>query len=198
MASTLDVASAGRFELGVGAGWNEWEWREYGYGFPPRGDRLQYLRETLEVLTRMFGPERATFEGSQVRVRNAVLEPKGLQQPRIPIIVGGNGPNVTWRLAVKFADELNLDGPTVDNVEAWLPTIRQRCEEAGRDPATLPVSALLFWRGVKGAARIDALGRLRELGLYRVHTDLGGEAVAGDEAYHEWKADCLAAGVEVG
>ena len=65
-------------------------------------------------------------------VHDAIHEPKGLQQPRIPILVGGNGPKVTWRLAARFADELNLDTLTPAQVEAALPVIRERCEEVGR------------------------------------------------------------------
>ena len=71
----------------------------------------------------MLAPGRATYEGTHAHVRDAIHEPKGLQQPRIPILVGGNGPKVTWRLAARFADELNLDALTPDRVEAALPVI---------------------------------------------------------------------------
>ena len=107
--STIDVISGGRAILGIGAGWKEDEWLAYGYGFPPAGERLAVLADQLEIITRMLGPGRATFEGTHAHVRDAIHEPKGLQQPRIPILVGGNGPKVTWRLAARFADELNLD-----------------------------------------------------------------------------------------
>ena len=65
----------------------------------------------------MLAPGRATYEGQHAHVRDAIHEPKGLQQPRIPILVGGNGPKVTWRLAARFADELNLDALTPSQVE---------------------------------------------------------------------------------
>ena len=71
------------------------------------------------------------------RVRDAINIPKPLQQPHVPIMVGGNGQNVTWRLAARYADELNLDGKSPSEVAAALPIIRSRCEEIGRDPATL-------------------------------------------------------------
>ena len=110
--STIDVISGGRAILGIGAGWKEDEWLAYGYGFPPAGERLAVLADQLEIITRMLGPGRATCEGTHAHVRDAIHEPKGLQQPRIPILVGGNGPKVTWRLAARFADELNLDALT--------------------------------------------------------------------------------------
>ena len=108
MSSTIDVISGGRFELGIGAGWKEEEWRAYGYGFPTIGERLAALRDHLEVIVRMLEPGRATYHGEYASVNGAINLPKGLQSPRIPIIVGGNGQNVTFRIAVRFADELNL------------------------------------------------------------------------------------------
>src|SRR5450756_1705513 len=104
LASTLDVISNGRFELGIGAGWKEDEWRAYGYGFPTVGERLGALRDHLEIVTRMLAPGPATYQGAYASVKDAINEPKGLQSPRPPIIVGGNGENVTFRLAAKFAD----------------------------------------------------------------------------------------------
>jgi F420-dependent oxidoreductase-like protein len=196
MAATLDVASGGRTELGIGAGWNEWEWRGYGYGFPPTAERLQRLREALEVVTRMLEPGRATWHGEQIHVEDAVCEPKGAQQPRIPIIVGGNGPKVTWRLAARFADELNLSDPTVDQIAEWLPVIRQRCEEIGRDPATLPVSAEMFWHGTTGGPRIETLQRVSQLGLVRIHSNFA-ESADSDEPLHAFAEDCRAAGLEL-
>ncbi len=129
--STIDVISGGRAILGIGAGWKEDEWRAYGYGFPPAGERLEVLADQLEIITRMLGPGRATFEGAHAHVRDAIHEPKGLQQPRIPILVGGNGPKVTWRLAARFADELNLDALAPAQVEAALAGHRRAMRGGG-------------------------------------------------------------------
>ncbi|MFL5755755.1 MAG: LLM class flavin-dependent oxidoreductase, partial [Chloroflexota bacterium] len=106
LASTLDVISGGRFELGIGAGWKEDEWRAYGYGFPTLAERMDAFGDHLEVISRMLEPGRATYRGPHARVVGAINQPKGLQ-PRIPIIVGGNGRNRTFRYAARFADELN-------------------------------------------------------------------------------------------
>jgi F420-dependent oxidoreductase-like protein len=167
--STIDVISGGRAELGIGAGWKEDEWRAYGYGFPDAPERLAILAEHLEIITRMLGPGRATFAGTHAHVVDAIHEPKGLQEPRLPIIVGGNGPKVTWRLAARFADELNLDALMPDEVERALPVIAERCREIGREPASLRVSVHV-WGRPDAPPGVDRRQRLRDyagLGLSR-------------------------------
>jgi F420-dependent oxidoreductase-like protein len=175
MAGTVDTISGGRFELGIGAGWKKDEWNAYGYGFPPTKERLAMLRDGLGVISAMLAPGRtthATYEGEHASVRDAINLPKGLQSPRIPIMVGGNGPQVTWRLAARFADELNLDGLSPDEVEAALPVIRSRCEEIDRDTATLRVSLHAWWGddswSQAGKERVAYLRRLADLGVDRV------------------------------
>ena len=167
--STLDILSGGRMELGIGAGWKEDEWIAYGYGFPPVAERLAILADYLEIITRMLGPGRATWAGRYAHVIDAIHEPKGLQQPRIPILIGGNGPKVTWRLAARFADELNLDALAPEDVERALPVIAQRCEEVGRDPSTLRVSIHMWGPAYAepGTARRQRLRQYMDLGLDR-------------------------------
>lgn len=194
--STLDVVSGGRAILGIGAGWKEDEWLAYGYGFPSAGERLAILADHLEIITRMLGPGRATWEGVHAHVRDAIHEPKGLQQPRIPILVGGNGPNVTWRLAARFADELNLDALAPTQVEAALPVIASRCTEIGRDPATLAVSVHV-WGEADARPGAELRQRLRDyagLGLSRAIVQ-GFAAVRDEHALDEVVEDCLAVGL---
>jgi len=169
MITTLDVVSGGRVELGIGAGWKQDEWESYGYGFPPASERLAILPDHLEIITRMLQPGPVTYEGRHASMHGALHEPIGLQQPRIPIVIGGNGPNVTWRLAAKFADELNLDTLPPEDVERALPVIRSRCEEIGRDPATLRVSVHIWGAAdaAAGKARRDRLRAYADLGLSR-------------------------------
>jgi F420-dependent oxidoreductase-like protein len=170
MASTLDVVSNGRFELGIGAGWKEDEWRAYGYGFPSLRTRLEVLADHLEVIRRMLEPGRATFEGRHARVSGAINVPKGVQKPRIPIIVGGNGQNVTFRLAVRYAEELNLVFLEPPAVAEHMAVARQRCEEARRDPDSLRISLYCRDGDVRptGQERVDRLGEFAALGLDRL------------------------------
>ncbi len=167
--STIDVISRGRAILGIGAGWKEDEWLAYGYGFPPVTERLAILADQLEIISRMLGPGRATWEGVHAHVIDAIHEPKGIQQPRIPILIGGNGPKVTWRLAARFADELNLDAMPPEDVERALIVIADRCREIGRDPSTLGVSIHIWGAAdaAPGAARRQRLRDYQSLGLSR-------------------------------
>lgn len=202
MISTMDTISGGRMELGIGAGWKREEWLAYGYGFPETKERLARLADDLGVISAMLAGDRhdhATFEGEHSRVRGAINVPKPIQRPRVPIMVGGNGPNVTWRLAARYADELNLDGMSPTEVAEALPVIRSRCEEIGRDPASLPVSVHLWWGDIKapGAARVDLLAGHRELGVSRV-MGLVQASAGSDDALEALAADARAAGVELG
>jgi F420-dependent oxidoreductase-like protein len=195
--STLDVVSGGRAVLGIGAGWKEDEWLAYGYGFPPAGERLAILADHLEIISRMLGPGRATWDGAHAHVRDAIHEPKGLQLPRIPILVGGNGPKVTWRLAARFADELNLDALTPSQVEAALPVIASRCTEIGRDPASLPVSIHIWGEAADvrpGGERRQRLCDYAALGLSRAIVQ-GFAAVRDEHALDDLVEDCLAVGM---
>jgi F420-dependent oxidoreductase-like protein len=201
MISTMDSISGGRMELGIGAGWKEDEWLAYGYGYPETKERLARLADDLAVISAMLAGDRhehATAGGSYSRVTNAINVPKPIQQPRVPIMVGGNGPKVTWRLAARFADELNLDGVSPAEVLEAIPVIRSRCEEIERDPATLALSVNI-WREtleVSGAQRVHLLGGYREAGVHRVMGLLQGAART-DEALESLVEDARAAGLEL-
>jgi F420-dependent oxidoreductase-like protein len=196
MFSTIDVISGGRVVLGIGAGWKEDEWLAYGYGFPQASTRLAILADHLEIITRMLGPGRATYAGEHAHVVDAIHEPKGLQQPRIPVMVGGNGREVTWRLAARYADKLNLDALPPAAVAEALPVIAARCEEVDRDPATLPVSVHLWGQAMHGAApgpaRQRRLREYAELGLERVIVQ-GFAAVTDPDHLESLIDDCGAA-----
>lgn len=201
MISTMDAISGGRMDLGIGAGWKRDEWLAYGYGFPDTRERLARLGDDLGVITAMLAGDKhqhATFKGNYAHVDDARNVPKPIQRPRTPIMVGGNGPNVTWRLAAKYADELNVDGMSPADVAEALPVIRSRCEEIGRDPASLALSVHIwsetFTRA--GQSRVDLLGKYRELGVDRV-MGLDFASATTDEALERVAEDSRAAGVEL-
>jgi probable F420-dependent oxidoreductase len=169
MASTIDVISGGRFELGIGAGWKEEEWRAYGYGFPSLGERMEALGDQLGVIRAMLGPGRATYDGPYAHVRGAINVPKGIQ-PRIPIIVGGNGPRVTAGHAIHHGDELNYVYLSAPQVAERMADVRARCELEGRDPASLRFSLYVRDEEMReaGQARVDALAGYAAIGLDRL------------------------------
>ena len=198
LSSTIDVISGGRFELGIGAGWKEEEWRAYGYGFPTLAERMAAFRDHLEVIHAMFGPGRAAYEGEFAHVRGAINEPKGLQEPRIPIIVGGNGERVTAGYAIKYADELNYVFLTPEECAARMRSVRARCEAEGRDPSTMRFSLYTRDEDVRhpGRARIDMIAELRDVGLDRI-VCFPARWAPTTEAQESFAEDCRAAGVEL-
>lgn len=196
--STMDVQTHGRMELGIGAGWKKDEWDAYGYGFPEARERLANLEDQLEVISRMMASPRASYQGDHASIQDAHNVPQPLQRPGVPIMVGGNGPNVTWRLAARFADELNVDGMSPEQLSESIPVIASRCEEIDRDPSTLPVSVHVFAQNAarSGQARVELLEAYKSLGVSRVMTILR-EAVHSDEVLDSFAADCKTAGVEM-
>ena len=201
MISTMDAISSGRMELGIGAGWKRDEWLAYGYGFPETRERLARLGDDLGVISAMLAGDRhqhATFDGRHSSVKNAINVPKPIQRPRVPIMVGGNGPEVTWRLAARFADELNVDGLSPEEVRDALPTIRARCEEIDRDPSTLAISVHIWTEAasIPGQRRIDLLAGYREAGVDRVMGLDKGSATS-DEALDALAEDAREAGLEL-
>jgi len=196
LSSTIDVISGGRFELGIGAGWKEDEWRAYGYGFPTLGERMAALGDHLEVIHAMLGPGRASFEGQYAHVRRAINVPKGLQEPRMPIIVGGNGERRTAGYAIRFADELNWVFLSPDECIERMRSVRARCEREGRDPSTLRFSLYTRDEDMRepGQARIDLLARLAQTGLDRI-VCFPARWSPTIEAQDLFAEDCRAAGI---
>ena len=198
MIATLDVITGGRMELGIGAGWKRDEWRAYGYGFPDAPQRLAILKDQLEVITAMTRGERATYQGTHHSVDGAINVPQPVQKPGMPIMVGGNGPNVTWRLAARYADELNLDGMSPAGVAEAMTTIRARCEEIDRDPASLRVSVHVWWESLRspGQERADMVAEYARVGVSRV-IGLIRDSVDSDEALAQWAEDARAGGANL-
>jgi F420-dependent oxidoreductase-like protein len=197
MISTMDVISGGRMDLGIGAGWKREEWEAYGWDFPETRARLQRLEESLQIITRMLHqPGRATWQGDLVRVEGAINEPKPLQE-HLPIMVGGNGRQVTWRIAAQFADELNLDAmPAAEWLEAR-PELDRHLDAAGRDRNSMRVSVHLWWQHLDEApSRAEVLREYADAGIDRVMTLVRSAAQDPDEI-DRFAEDCREAGVEL-
>ena len=170
MSSTIDVISGGRFELAIGAGWKEEEWRAYGFGFPTLAERMGALGDQLEIIRAMFGPGRATYEGRYAHVRGAINVPKGIQA-HIPIIVGGNGKRVTVGLRHPLRGRAQLRLPRRPmRSPTRMASVRARCEAEGRDPATLRFSLYTSDEGMRdaGQERVDTLAGFAAIGLDRL------------------------------
>jgi F420-dependent oxidoreductase-like protein len=143
MASTVDVLSHGRLNFGIGAGWYEHEYRAFGYDYPDAPERLRYLREAVQVILAMWTQEEAAFEGKYYQVRGAINQPKGVQKPHIPLLIGGGGEQVTLKLVAQYGDACNISGD-LPTIQRKLAILKQHCETVGRDYESIHRTAGAF------------------------------------------------------
>ncbi len=132
MASTVDALSHGRLVLGIGAGWYEHEYRAYGYPYPETGERLGRLHEAIQIILAMWTQDEATFEGTYYQVRGAINQPKGVQKPHIPLLIGGGGEKVTLRLVAQYGNACNVGGD-IATIKHKFAVLKHHCDELGRD-----------------------------------------------------------------
>ena len=157
--TAIDLLSAGRVELGLGAGWYEPEYEAFGLPFGSIGDRFSLLEETLGYLGALFDGEPASFRGKRFELREAYDRPRPVQRPRPPLLVGGKGGPRMLSIAARLADGWNA-------AWRWTPkayaeraaAARTACERAGRDPSSFRLSLGLF--AVVGEDKRDLERRL--------------------------------------
>lgn len=137
--STLDVVSAGRAVLAIGAGWYELEHDQMGYEFGTFTERFKRLDEALQIIEPMLRGQHPKVEGEYYRATDTLNEPR--VRDDLPIMIGGSGEKKTFALAARYADHLNIICDPAD-LPTKLKALAQRCEEAGRDRATLETSYL--------------------------------------------------------
>jgi F420-dependent oxidoreductase-like protein len=131
--ATLDVLSKGRLFMGIGAGWNEQESLAYGISFPSNQERMLRLEEAIQVIRKMWTEEPyASFNGKYYQIRNAYCNPKPIQKPSPPILIGGSGERKTLKIVAKYADACNLFG-SPETVRKKLDILKEHCKNVGRD-----------------------------------------------------------------
>jgi F420-dependent oxidoreductase-like protein len=133
---SVDHISNGRVELGVGAGWYPEEFNEYGYRFPPVGERFDMLEEALQILRSMFDEPVTHFKGKHYTVDGAICAPKP-RQKKLRIWIGGRGPKRTPRVAAQYADGFNTPYLDPPDYKLRLDELDRACEKIGRDPASM-------------------------------------------------------------
>lgn len=200
--ATVDAMSGGRVELGMGSGWFEREHQSYGIPFPPVAERFDLLEEQLEVVTGLWETppgERFSHTGPHYRLVDSPALPKPAQRPRPPVVIGGKGKRRTPALAARFAAEYNVPFDTPEVIGECFDRARRACEDAGRDPGSLVLSAaqtLCVGRDEEEVRRraaflgsspeelragglggtvpeaVEKIGRLGELGATRVYLQL--------------------------
>jgi len=157
MVATVDHVSGGRVELGLGAGWNAAEHEAHGFPFPDLGERMELLEEQLEIVHRQWTEEEFSFDGRHYRLERCRAEPKPVQRPHPPIVMGGGAGPRAARLAARWADEYNTTFATVSECRERREAIAAACAEAGREPIVF--SAMLPC--CVGLDRDEALRRAR-------------------------------------
>lgn len=137
MAASLDHISSGRMNFGFGAGGYKPEYKAYGFEFIDKPSiRLAQMKEALQLILGLWTQPRFTFHGKYFHVEGAILEPKPLQKPHPPLLIGGVGPKITLRMIAEFGAACNLWGPPAEFVKQR-ETLKRHCEDVGRQEATI-------------------------------------------------------------
>ena len=167
MAATLDVISGGRLEIGLGTGWVEAEHEAYNISLPSWTERFDRLEETCEILDALLTQESTDLEGPFHTLRGARAEPKPIQKPRPPIVIGGTGEKRTLRIAARWADQWNLPVGKPDVLRHKVEVLHGHCSDIGRDPNEIEVSVKMKAGGDPGKFA-DLASEYRDAGAQHV------------------------------
>jgi F420-dependent oxidoreductase-like protein len=137
MGATVDVVSNGRLDMGIGAGWNELEHKSYGIELLPPGKRISQFEEACEVIRLLWTEPRANFDGVYYQLSDARCEPKPIQKPYPPIVIGGSGERRTLRVVAKYADVWNFANGPVEQFQHKMAVLEEHCRAVGRDSAEI-------------------------------------------------------------
>ncbi|MEW6145426.1 MAG: LLM class F420-dependent oxidoreductase [Thermodesulfobacteriota bacterium] len=140
MASTLDVISGGRLEFAIGAGWFEPEYRAYGYDFPDTVTRIKQLSEAVRIIKAMWTEEKPSFDGEYYRISDAYCNPKPVQKPHPPVMIGGGGEKHLLRVVAELADEWNCPANHSLSYDRKMEALRGHCKAVGRNPDDIRIS----------------------------------------------------------
>jgi F420-dependent oxidoreductase-like protein len=146
IAATIDLISRGRLTLGIGAGFYELEYKQYGWEFPPQpATRIRQMEEAIQLILKMWTEPRTTFHGRYFHTEDAILEPKPMQKPRPPVMIAGGGEQMTLRAVARLADTCNLVRIPPPEVKHKLDVLRRHCDAAGRDYDTIEKTYVQSW-----------------------------------------------------
>ena len=164
IAATVDVISNGRLDFGIGAGWNEYEHASMGIPLYKPGERIRRLDEACEVIKRLFTEPTVDFDGRYYQLKEARSEPKPVQKPYPPFVIGGGGEQLTLRVVARHADIWNYTGDSVDEFRHKVDVLREHCAEIGRDPGEIVLSYQHRLRADDFPSSVDHLRRFVDAG----------------------------------
>src|SRR5947209_14324319 len=150
--TTVDVVSGGRAELGIGAAWYEREHQGLGVPFPPTAERFERLEEALQICLQMWSDNNGAYEGKHYQLAETLCSPMPVSRPRPRVLIGGSGERKTLRLVAQYADACNIFGGA-DEVAHKLDVLRRHCDDVGRDPNEIEVTAM--YRDLPPDATVD-------------------------------------------
>jgi alkanesulfonate monooxygenase SsuD/methylene tetrahydromethanopterin reductase-like flavin-dependent oxidoreductase (luciferase family) len=152
----VDQISRGRITLGIGAGWFEDEYKQYGWEFPPRpATRIRQMEEAVRLIIEMWTQPRTTFRGRYFQVENAILEPKPVQRPRPPVMIAGGGEQMTLRAVARLGNACNIGGDLA-TVRHKFAVLRQHCDAAERDYDAIERTHNFSWLVARDDAAVAA------------------------------------------
>jgi F420-dependent oxidoreductase-like protein len=154
--TTLDVVSGGRAELGIGAAWYEREHRGLGVPFPATSERFERLEEAIQICLQMWSDHNGPYDGKHYHLAETLCSPAPVSEPRPRILIGGSGERKTLRLVARYADACNIFGGP-DGIRQKLDVLRRHCDDVGRDPNDIEVTAM--YRDLPRGASVDAVVR---------------------------------------
>lgn len=137
MAATVDIVSNGRMDFGIGAGWNEYEHGSYNIPLYKPGERIRRLDEACQMIKLLFTQHLTDFDGRYYQLKEARCEPKPVQKPYPPFVIGGKGEKLMLRVVAKHADIWNAVGVTPEEYKHKVKVFHEHCEAVGRDPGTV-------------------------------------------------------------
>jgi F420-dependent oxidoreductase-like protein len=156
IAAGVDQISGGRMTLGIGAGWFEGEYKQYGWEFPPRpATRIRQMEEAVRLILQMWSEQRTTFHGRYFHVEDAILEPKPVQKPRPPVMIAGGGEQMTLRAVARLADACNVGGDLA-TVKHKFAVLRGHCDAAQRDYDAIERTHNFSWLLARDDASVAA------------------------------------------
>jgi F420-dependent oxidoreductase-like protein len=166
MAASLDHVSNGRLEFGFGAGWNQQECDAYGIALPPLKERFDRFDEALEVIHKLLTEENADFDGRYYKLTAARCEPKPVQKPRPPFVIGGLGEKRTLHAVAKWGDHWNFPGGGVEVFTSKHEVLAKHCADIGRDVSEITTSTHLRLSDPSNVSAVtDEAAALGEAGL---------------------------------
>lgn len=168
IAATVDVISRGRLDFGIGAGWNVYEHESMGIPLYPDGERIRRLGEACEMIQQLFIQPTVDFDGRYYQLKDARSEPKPVQKPYPPFVIGGGGEQLTLRVVAKYADIWNYAGGSVEEFSHKVSVLHEHCAEIGRDPGEIVLSCQHRVKADDFGASVETLKPFMEAGATHI------------------------------